>query len=207
MRTVSFSSPAVRKTLSDHFICARINTTGDPTAGASYSHAPSDPPGPCLRGNGQQNIQLIFLTPHGEMLHALAGYVGPDELADELKFALATYQALSSQRDDGEQLVREAHARHLSMLGYSEDEIHCNGNDPLGGMLSSIAMAIAEENTNPDKMLGGFKRRQTLHDHRFAMRNALLPWRQFEPEMLVGKGQSFFGSTSSGAPGDRRIGE
>jgi hypothetical protein len=202
MRTVSFSSPAVRKTLNDHFLCARIDTTGDPTAGASYSHAPSDPPGPCLRGNGQQNIQLIFLTPHGELFHALAGYVGPDELADELKFALATYQSLSGQRDDGEQLVREAHARHLSRLGYSEDEIHRNGEDPLGGMLSGIAMAIAEGNTTPGKMLGGFKRGQALHDHRFAMRHALLPWKQFKPEMLVGKGQSFFGSTSSGLNGE-----
>src|SRR5579859_5723258 len=108
MRTVSFSSPAVQKTLSDRFICARINTTGEATAGSSFSHAPSDPPGPCLRGSGRQNIQLIFLTPQGELLHTLTGYVGPGDLADELKFALATYEAQKDEPpDNGRQAVRD----------------------------------------------------------------------------------------------------
>ncbi|HEV3024395.1 MAG TPA: hypothetical protein VGX76_18090, partial [Pirellulales bacterium] len=139
MRTVSFSSPAVQKTIKSRFICTRVNTTGEPTAGASFSHAPSDPPGPCLRGSGRQNIQLLFLTPQGELFHALTGYVGPDDLAAELTFALETYEALQSQHDDREQIVRDAHTERLQSLGYNEAQIHQTGDDPIGGMLAGMA--------------------------------------------------------------------
>jgi hypothetical protein len=216
MRTVSFSSPDVQKILSDQFICARINTTGEPTAGASFSHAPSDPPGPCLRGNGQQNIQLIFLTPQGELFHTLTGYIGPEDLADELKFALATYEALQGQPRDRKQVVRDAHGKYLQKLGYAEAEINRPADDPLGGMpagnmlggniLGGMVPAFAQGSFAPGKMFEGFLRGQVLSDHRFAMRYPLLPWKRFKPEMLVGTGKSFFGSTGMGLPSGGRAG-
>ncbi|HEV3006707.1 MAG TPA: hypothetical protein VGX78_19710 [Pirellulales bacterium] len=209
MRTVPFSSPAIQKTLKSRFICARVNTTGEPTAGASFSHAPSDPPGPCLRGNGRQNIQLLFLTPGGELFHALTGYVGPEDLAEELTFALETYEALQSQHDDREQIVRDAHTERLQSLGYNEAQIHQTGDDPIGGMLAGmagIAPALARGEFAPGEMLDGLARGQVLSDYRFAIRHPLLPWKRFKPAMLVGQGKSFFGSTSSGISGGGRHG-
>jgi hypothetical protein len=200
MRTVSFSSPAVRKILNEQFICTRIDTTGDPTAGTSFSHAPSDPPGPCARGNGQQNIQLLFLTSEGELFDTLAGFVGPEDLADELKLALSIVKRLRDKPADPRQVVRDLHADYLAKLGYSRAEIEQSGDDPLGGMFTGIGSALSQGNFAPEKMLEGLTRGQALHDHRFAIRHPLLPWKQFRPEMLVGSGKSFFGSTGSGTP-------
>jgi hypothetical protein len=205
MRTVSFSSPAVQNTLKDRFICACVNTTGEPTAGASFSHAPSDPPGPCLRGNGRQNIQLIFLTPQGDLFHALTGYVGPNDLAEELKFALETYEALQAVRNDRKQVVRDAHTERLMAIGYDQAQIDRKTDDAISDMLAGVAPALTRGNFIPGEVFDGFSRGQVLSDYRFAIRHPLLPWKRFKPAMLVGTGKSFFGSTSSGmSVGGRR---
>ena len=45
-----------------------------------------------------------------------------------------------------------------------------------------------------------FERMRSETDHRFVMKHPLLAYEQFKPEMLVGDGMSFFGSTSNSMP-------
>jgi len=87
MRTVSFSQPQVNQTLSNDFVCFTTSTEGDPSAGQSIRHRPKDPAGPCVRGNGQQNVQTLFLTPEGEIFHAASGYLAPEDMLAELEYA------------------------------------------------------------------------------------------------------------------------
>src|SRR5262245_55323216 len=87
MRTVSFSSPKVQDALTQDFVCAVINTEGDPTAGTSCAHSPTDKPGPCTRGLGHQNVQCLFLTPKGEILHAACGHLDAEDMEQEIAFA------------------------------------------------------------------------------------------------------------------------
>lgn len=205
MRTVSFSDVGVRKLLNEDFICFRLNTRGDPTAGESFSHAPSDPAGPCLRGNGRQNVQILFMTPAAEIFHVLTGYVGPEDLKAELDWALAVYGEITEQSDDRKSAVRNAHVAFLRKAGFSDAEIE----RPAGGFPGMFAGAVPrlpigdDGSLSLDRAMEGLERNQALADHRFVIEHPLLPMSQFEPEMLVGNGKSFFGSTSFGnAPGD-----
>lgn len=212
MRTVSFSDGGVRKLLNQEFICFRLNTRGDPTAGESFSHAPSDPAGPCLRGNGRQNVQILFMTPEAEIFHVLTGFVGPEDLKAELDWALAVYgeiteqsDDITEQSDDRKTAVRDAHVAFLRKAGFSDDEIE----RPAGGFPEMFAGAVPrlpigdDGSLSLDRAMQGLERNQILADHRFAIEHPLLPMSRFEPEMLVGNGKSFFGSTSFGnAPGD-----
>ena len=204
MRTVSFSDDRVRKLLNEEFICLRLNTRGDPTAGESFSHAPRDPAGPCLRGNGRQNVQVLFLTPEGEIFHVLTGFVGPDELQTELKWALAAYDKIAEPSDDRKAVIREAHREYLRTAGFSDAEIERS----TGGFPQLFAGAAPSFSADADgaltfgRALEGIARNQMLADHRFAIEHPLLPISRFKPETLVGSGKSFFGSTSFGvAPG------
>ena len=134
MRTVSFSQPQVQATLARDFVCFTTSTEGDPTAGQSIRHRPRDPAGPCLRGNGQQNVQTLFLTPDGEIFHAATGYRSPTDLLTELEFArdlLATLQ--QAPADQRAEVVQRQHRQRLEQLGYSPAEIDARGPN-LGGM-------------------------------------------------------------------------
>ena len=134
MRTVSFSQPQVQATLAREFVCFTTSTEGDPTAGQSIRHRPRDPAGPCLRGNGQQNVQTLFLTPDGEIFHAATGYLSPDDLLTELEFARDLFatlqQAPAAERGA---VVQRQHRQRLEQLNYSPAEIDARGPS-LGGM-------------------------------------------------------------------------
>jgi len=123
MRTVTFSSDSVRRSLNSDFVCTLINTTGDPTAGTSCKHAPTDAPGPCSRGIGHQNVQCLFLTPAGEIFHAASGHLDPVEMEKELAFAKETYSLMKRNPAQARQIDAQAHVRRLKELGYSEAEI------------------------------------------------------------------------------------
>lgn len=199
MRTVSFSDTSVQKLLNDDFVCLRMNTRGDPTAGESFSHAPNDPAGPCLRGNGRQNVQIICMTPSAEIFHVLVGFVGPEDLQSDLKFALATYRKLPAEADDRRVIVRDAHVEFLQTAGFSDAEIERPTSD-FGALFANVASSApaGDPGGSFDRMIEGAARNQVLADHRFAIEHPLLPLAKFKPEMLVGNGKSFFGSTSFG---------
>ena len=78
--------------LNEDFVCATINTEGDPTAGASVGHAPTDSCGSSFRGIGRQNVQCLFLTPKGEIFHVASGFRGADDL--ESVAGVAVHEAI-----------------------------------------------------------------------------------------------------------------
>jgi hypothetical protein len=121
MRTVSFSSDPVRSLLKSDFVCATINIDGDPTAGASLAHAPTDSCGPSSRGIGRPNVQCLFLTPDGKILHVASGYVGPKDLKREIQFAKDVFAAVRKSPRNAKAVVAAMHARRLKALGFSND--------------------------------------------------------------------------------------
>jgi hypothetical protein len=203
MRTVTFAAAPVKRLLSDSFVCAVINTTGDPAAGASLSHTLKDPAGPCLRGNGEHNVQIVVLTPAGELFHVLSGFIGPEELERELTFALSTYKAIKQDPENAGRTVRNRHVEFLKKQGSKEDELDGKSTRGFPNFMGFDPQADGGPNFgngqfSMDKMFDGFTKQRVLADHRFAMEHPMMPIEQFRTEMLVGSGKSFFGSTSSG---------
>jgi len=88
MRTVTFSDRNLQNMLNQNFVNTFNNTEGDPTAGQSIQHRPSDPAGSCIRGNGKQNVQTIFMTPAGEIFHVATGFLSSEDLFKEAQFSL-----------------------------------------------------------------------------------------------------------------------
>ena len=213
MRTVSFSSPDVRNLLNNQFINVFTDTTGDPTAGRSIGHAPGEPAGFCIRGNGQQNVQTIFMTPAGEIFHVATGFLSPEELATEVRFALQVFHRISSVVSDNRKIVVDAHRQRLSDSGFDSNQI--SSRIPMQMMMSGTEMPgmsqLPSSGDNPagklsapdmDNVFSGFVRQQFLTDNRFSMDYPLITWKslQEDPAKLVGNGQSFFSSSSSGSP-------
>ena len=128
MRTVSFSQPEISRQLNRDFVCFTTSTEGDASAGESIRHRPNDPAGTCIRGNGQQNVQTLFLTPEGEIFHVISGYVSPEELSVELQFASKLFAALKKvPTNDRPNFIAEAHRSRLQQMGFSDDEIRSRG--------------------------------------------------------------------------------
>lgn len=121
MRTVSFSSAPVQQLLNEDFICATINTEGDPTAGMSLGHAPTDSCGSSSRGIGEQNVQCLFLSSNGRILHVASGYVGPNDLEKEIRFAKKVHQAVIAEPENGKAIVVKLHKERLKTLGFSKE--------------------------------------------------------------------------------------
>jgi len=96
MRTVTFRDGQVKAALRD-FALAWTNIAGDKTCGESFRHEPGEAAGELLRGNGEHNMQVLLLTPRGEIAHILAGYCGPKDMLDELALAKRAV-AMTSER-------------------------------------------------------------------------------------------------------------
>ncbi len=216
MRTVSFSNREVRSLLNDYFVNTFTNTEGDPTAGMSIRHRPSDPAGQCIRGNGKQNLQTIFMTPDGEIFHVATGFVPPNELVDEIKFALQLFREISKAKtDNAEAIVSNAHRDRLKDLGFSDDEINARpGLESFMQFVPNANSNFSEQKNNnsltrdnrfsasslpQNTVFGGFIKRQILEDNQFMVNSPLIDYRKFEsdPGQLVGNGKSFFASSSS----------
>jgi hypothetical protein len=208
MRTVSFSSDPVRRLLNGQFVCALINTEGDPNAGSSCAHAPTDTPGPCARGIGHQNVQCLVLTPKGEIVHAASGYLGPDDLTEELDFALKTFAAVKKSPARGKRHVADVHARRLKDLGYDDADIQGPRRTLLQEMLRPGGLAAGGRLNNVQDVFAHKTRRTVLNDHKFSVRHPLLPFKEFasRPQLLVGTERTAFSSTSNGTPSGGRIG-
>jgi hypothetical protein len=163
----------VKHLLNTRFVCAWENIEGQPVAGASFAHSPRDPAPSCVRGNGEHNVQMLFLTPQGEIFHVLAGYLNPKDLQEELRFALSTFDALrTAPTDSREGVITHAHEEIVKKL----------------------------EKRSFSGPLGDWERRRAVADHRFAGKHPLLAVDAFRPEMLVENGKSFFGSSTGGTP-------
>lgn len=219
MRTVSFSQPQVQQTMSRDFVCFTTSTEGDPSAGESIRHRPKDPAGPCLRGNGQQNVQTLFLTPAGEIFHAASGYLAPEDLLAELKFAQELFAKLqATPPNQRAEVVTASHRERLEQLQFTADQIDAKG--PNLGMGMNLQLVLPNSNninsflqgttpagqgaTNPmANAFAPFVRSQILTDQKFCMDQPLLSATKFEsdPTPLVGTGKSFFMSNSGGSGG------
>lgn len=176
------SSAPVQKLLNQRFVCTGKNTQGDPNAGTSFQHAPNDPAGPCLRGNGEHNVQMLFLTPQGEIFGSLSGYLSPEDLQVELEFALDTFEKLEQTKDQAraKELIVLEHARQLQRLGFSEEQIKA----PLNRAIPFAGNFDFSQGVNG--MFDHFTKGRVLADHRYAMEHPLQPLKEFRSEDMVG---------------------
>ena len=210
MRTVSFSNAQVQDVLNKEFVCCSTNTLGDRSAGASLAHAPTDPPGPCGRGAGRQNIQVVFLTPEGQVFHVVSGYLDSVALLDEITFAREIWMEVNEAESEAKEVVENKHQQRLDSLGYTNREIRGVGTPNFELRLKGLSPADLgfEFPKLPGLELPGgtplpfgedLSRLRTLKDHHYAMHHPLIPYRQFDQKVseLVGEGVSFFGSHSA----------
>ena len=199
---MSLSSKDVQRILNAKFICVWINIKDEGSAGASFAHRPGDPAPRLLRGNGEHNNQVLLLTPQDELLSALAGYIGPDALAEELHFGLKTLSSLSKTPEAGQKdLLAEAHRKFAREL----DKRKPRGS--LADVETSMQQALAKLRESMPQANGlalelpiGDKR--GVQDHRFMMEHPLMSVDSFRTEMLVGNAETFFGSSVNGTPGE-----
>jgi len=211
MRTVSFSDARVQKKLNDKFVCCYTNTKGDPSAGASFSHSPDDEPGPCGRGAGRQNVQVICITPEGEIFHVATGFLDPKALLEELEFACQVFDSMQQNPKNCKQIVADAHEKRLRQLGFKRNEIAAADNQMTDLLLSGcnpqdIGINMPKPQDFGMKLQGpgasffqDVTRQRILKDNKFAMNNPLMHKKEFEknPQSLVGHHKSFFGSNSA----------
>ncbi len=214
MRTVTFSEPKVQNLLNRNFVNTFTNTQGDPTAGESINHRPTDPAGSCIRGNGKQNVQTIFMTPSGEIYHVATGYLSADDLMKESDFALKLFAQIQEQTSsDAAIAVADAHRERLKTAGFDEQTINAPSGmaNLMRRLRSGDSSPISESpflgfnsqtgNSAPaGNMFQNLIERQFLEDNQFSIKYPLISHQQLErdPTRLVGNGKSFFASSSSG---------
>src|SRR5262245_10527829 len=178
MRTVTFADAKVREALGG-FALAWKNIKDDPSCGSSYRHDPGEAAMPLLRGIGNHNVQLLFLTPDAKLVHVLAGYWGPRDLVREIELVRKLIAAAKEGKDKVAALHRE-HAR--------ED---APAMDDDGGRL--LLNRDLTKRLEESRCLTGWK-----SSHDFMSKNALLPVEKYRAQDLVGEGESFFGARVSG---------
>ena len=205
MRTVSFSPARVRNTLNENLVNTFTSTEGDPTAGESIRHRPNEPAGFCVRGNGQQNVQTIFMTPDGDIFHAATGFLSSDDLLAEADFALHLFQKMQQDgEDDDSDWVVEAHrermnnpsSRPKAMSNPMQAMLANSGNPNLEKMLNRGGSG---SRNNPNNLFQQFTNQQFDSDNQFSINHPLMNYRDLEqdPTRLVGSGKTFFSSSSS----------
>jgi len=191
MRAVSLSNVDVRTLLADQFVCTWTNIAADPAAGTSHPHACSDPARDMARGLGEHNTQTLILTPDGRLLSALAGYVGPADLLEELKFARSLAEKVKKEPSDrARSVVEKAHSTFTRDLA---------GRSPRGGEVGR------EEEFFGQLKDVGLKR--AVADHQFSAKSAFLPVEKFSTERMVGNARSSFVAQTSGPGGSVAIPE
>ena len=192
MRTVTFSDRNVRNSIHRNFVPFCSNIEGDPTAGESIGHAPSEPAGDCIRGNGRQNVQTIFMTPDQEIFHVATGFLSPKDMLQEMQFADQLFQSLNSENENRHDLVRTSHQDVLSNLGSREID-PSQFAESMGEMFKS---AQSGGMVNPFQQLTN---QFITDDQRFMVKRPLIRRTDFErdPGELVGRGKTFFSSSKS----------
>jgi len=198
MRTVSFSDPNLQNLLNSRFVNTYTNTKGDPTSGSSVWHEPGEPAGNCIRGNGQQNVQTIFMTPEGQIFHVATGYLPAEHLFQEANFALHLFDQIKRLEADAdiEKLISDAHQHRLSQLGFDDSAIQATSEMD---RIRQVANGMRTSPGSSDDMFQRFSQRQILDDHQFSIKHPRMSYQQLEsnPATLVGNGKTFFCSQSS----------
>ncbi|MGI9515884.1 MAG: hypothetical protein ACR2NP_02460 [Pirellulaceae bacterium] len=202
MRTVTFSTPQIQQAINKNFVALNTNIEGSDLAGESIKHHPDDEPGTCIRGNGQQNVQTIFLTPDLEVFHAATGYLDPEDLYEEMQFAAQLFSAMQNDPDTSAALVRQAHQVRLKEAGFPDSQINAaNDVELMMSMMQGNPMSLAtgQQGDSPAGVFDAMIRQQFLKDQRFSIERPLMSLRQLEsdPGDLVGRGQTFFSSSSN----------
>ncbi len=193
-----FSDNRIQSLLRGRFVCARLNLEGDKTAGGSFAHTPRSPAGFVSRGLGEHNVQLLMLTPRGNLLNIVSGYIDANGLVRELKRALDIWKRVKASKTAKAKkaIIRAAHERALA-------EIERRPPGPLQRALGGRPNAKEKRKRKkrdqrvPTIVIGAGR---DAVDHRFARDNPLLNAKQFKPEKLVGAGGSFFGSSNGRRP-------
>ena len=213
MRTVSFSEPRLQNVLNQRFVNTFTSTEGDRTSGQSIWHRPTDPAGTCVRGNGRQNVQILFLTPDGEIMHAASGYQSSEDLWQEAEFAFDLFTKLKTRTGNSRaDLVAQVHRDRLADSSHQPNWMTSGisgnaGGNLLGNMkgngLTSNGGIATRNSPAPNvgaDLFSQMIQMETRRDQQFLIDHPLVPYQQFErdPTRLVGNGNSFFASSSSG---------
>jgi hypothetical protein len=183
---VSLSNAAVKRLLEDSFVCTWVNIAADPAAGSSHPHPCTDRARDMARGLGEHNMQTLILTPDGRLLSALAGYIGPADLHEELKFALSLWEKVRKTPALGRpKVVETAHAAFARQLAQRKGRTGLVGwEERFFGQLKAV----------------GNKR--AVADHQFSAKHPLLGADRFTTALMVGNAKSAFVSQTSGTPAD-----
>ena len=198
MRTVSFSSPSVKRQMNKDFVCLSINTEGDPSAGSSQAHAPGDRAGRCAPGIGNQNVQTVFLTPEGQIFHTASGFQDGPQLVREMDFATNLFRKLKESPELAEQTVRTDHHQRMLKAGYSPQQLQqaaSRSRFPFGRNPFTSAQINGTGNS-PFNIFSAKTERSRMLDYEFSQKYAMLEWDQFErnPRLLVGDAVTAFAS-------------
>jgi hypothetical protein len=183
---VSLSNDEVQRVLNDQFICTWVNIKDDPAAGASFAHPPNDQAVELARGLGEHNNQILMLTPNGKIVNALAGFIGPADLLEELQFSVNLLGKLDKASDSKKEAeVTKAHKAVVERF-----ETKKPSNQGFFGMMEQFG--------NFGMMQIGATR--AASDHRWTASHPLMPVRSFTTGGMVGNGKSVFVSSVNGTP-------
>ncbi|MEZ6196618.1 MAG: hypothetical protein R3F20_12980 [Planctomycetota bacterium] len=173
---MTFSNDALAKRLKRETVLVWEDITGEEAAGSSFAHGPKDPANHCVTGAGDHNVQILLLDEWGRILDAVAGFRSAEDLIEELDLSRALRRAIEGQKaGSAEEIVRVRH----------EKEAKEDAEDDSGGVFREL------------------RRMGKTRDHRFCARNPLLAHGKFRTEDLVGRGRSFFGSSTGGVPKEK----
>ncbi len=84
---MSLSNDSVLNVLKSQFVCGYRNITGQSYAGKSGKHETDGQAIVTTNGAGPHNVQFLFLSEDGVVLHAILGYWDPRDLLWEIRFA------------------------------------------------------------------------------------------------------------------------
>ena len=182
---MSLSNDEVQRVLNDQFICTWVNIKDDPAAGASFAHPPNDQAVELARGLGEHNNQILMLTPNGKIVNALAGFIGPADLLEELQFSVNLLGKLDKVSDSKKEAeVTKAHKGVAE--GFESKKPTNNGFFGMMEQFGNCGMQV------------GAKR--AAIDHRWTANHPLMPVKSFTTGGMVGNGKSVFVSSVNGVP-------
>ena len=213
MRTVSFSSAPVQELLKHDFVCYSLNTAGDPSAGSSIAHAPTDAAGHCTQGIGQQNVQCLFLTPAGEIFHTASGFQGAEDLRGHLETASTLFAAILENPDRADVIVRNAHHQRLEELRNTDNDLPRTAPGSIAQFLSEMSRSGNRGGRfDPTRVSGIFQlktRNAEYSDNSYMTEHPLTTLTEFQrnPRELVGHGRTAFVSVGTGGASGGQIGQ
>lgn len=198
--------------MNQDFVCVAINTEGDPSAGSSQGHAPSDQAGRCAPGIGNQNVQTIFMTPDQRIFHTASGFQDAAAMKREMEFAQVLFEKIQESPRVAERIVRTNHHDRMIKAGYSPETLSSSSRlaSPFGPQRASIngfpGLSQPSRGSSPMNIFARKTEQTRLLDYQFSQKYPMLEWDRFEenPRLLVGNAVTAF---ASGNASGGRIGE